>query len=145
MDTPAVVAIAVSLAVAWAFMPLPLHGRMLSSLVQTALSKCTWTKIQAAAISSTDTFVRAVAGELSILAIYSPFCILTDHIHSPALFLMPNHPGLITVPLGLFPKAPVPEYEFFADHRPEWQPGVEGVVAFGTMPPGMMKQVDAES
>ncbi|CZT18664.1 uncharacterized protein RCC_04508 [Ramularia collo-cygni] len=53
---------------------------------------------------------------------------------SPLFFSTASHPTMITVALGLFPKAPVPEYEFFAGHRHEWQPGVEGVVAFETMP-----------
>lgn len=59
---------------------------------------------------------------------------------SPVLFTAASHPRVVTVPLGLFPKAPVPEYEFFADHRHEWLPEVEGVITFGTMPSGSMKE-----
>jgi hypothetical protein len=41
---------------------------------------------------------------------------------------------MCSVPLGLFPKIPQPEYEFFAARKMEWLPKLEGVQSYDLMP-----------
>jgi len=41
---------------------------------------------------------------------------------------------MCSVPLGIFPKIPQPEFEFFATRKMEWQPKLEGVQSFDLMP-----------
>jgi hypothetical protein len=55
-------------------------------------------------------------------------------VFSVTHFTIPHWEQMCSVPLGLFPKTPQPEYEFFAAHKMEWLPKLEGVQSFDLMP-----------
>jgi hypothetical protein len=49
-------------------------------------------------------------------------------------FTIPHWKDGCSVPLGLFPKIPRPEFEFYAARKMPWLPSLEGVKVFDMAP-----------
>jgi hypothetical protein len=47
---------------------------------------------------------------------------------------MPHWKACCSVPLGIFPKIPHPEFEFYTARKMEWLPDLEGVTSFKLAP-----------
>jgi hypothetical protein len=84
---------------------------------------------------SKDTFVRGVAGELTLpttLLDIDSGDLLTGG--STTHFTIPHWKESCSVPLGIFPKIPRPEFEFYTSRKMEWLPSLEGVKSFDMAP-----------
>jgi len=55
-------------------------------------------------------------------------------VFSVTHFTIPHWQEGCSVPLGIFPEIPQPEYEFFAARKMDWLPKLEGVHSFDLMP-----------
>jgi len=49
-------------------------------------------------------------------------------------YTIPHWEASCSVPLGLFPKIPQPEFELYAASKMEWLPKIEGVESFDKAP-----------
>jgi hypothetical protein len=81
---------------------------------------------------SRDTFVPIAAGKCK--SILSMVAQRTLTVFSITHFTIPHWEEGCSVPLGIFPKIPQPEYEFFAARKMEWLPKLEGVQSFDLQP-----------
>lgn len=53
---------------------------------------------------------------------------------SQIYFTIPHWKKSCSVPLGLFPKIPQPEFELYTARKMEWLPTLEGVLSFVLAP-----------
>jgi hypothetical protein len=49
-------------------------------------------------------------------------------------YTIPHWEASCSVPLGLFPRIPQPEFELYAARKMEWLPNIEGVETFNKAP-----------
>lgn len=54
--------------------------------------------------------------------------------NSQIYFTIPHWKESCSVPLGIFPKIPRPEFELYAARKMDWLPDIEGVRSFDLAP-----------
>jgi hypothetical protein len=84
--------------------------------------------------ASRNTSARAAAGEM--VKKISAIVTVTERLTcgSATHYTIPHWEASCSVPLGLFPRIPLPEFELYASRKMEWLPNIEGVKTFDQAP-----------